>query len=67
MHANQSIGQAKQLCPHVLVVPYMYEKYHKISEQVREREIHVQKALQDLRAGGNESEEIVLPHEAEVF
>jgi nucleotidyltransferase/DNA polymerase involved in DNA repair len=30
-----SIGEAKRLCPNLLVVPYMFDKYERISEQVR--------------------------------
>lgn len=35
VRAGQPIGEAKRLCPHLLVVPYMYDKYTEISEQVR--------------------------------
>eukprot|EP00967_Tisochrysis_lutea_P098417 scaffold145316_cov20-Tisochrysis_lutea.AAC.4 len=34
VRASQTIGEAKRLCPHVLVVPYMFDKYTGISEQV---------------------------------
>ncbi|KAF5827717.1 hypothetical protein DUNSADRAFT_184 [Dunaliella salina] len=34
VRAGYTIGAAKQMCPHVLVVPYMFDKYTEISEQV---------------------------------
>lgn len=35
--AGMRIGEAKQRCPNLLVVPYMFERYTEISEQVRIR------------------------------
>jgi hypothetical protein len=35
--AGMSIGEAKRLCPNLLVVPYMFDKYERISEQVGPR------------------------------
>ena len=32
--AGMTIAEARRLCPHVLVVPYMFDKYQAISEQV---------------------------------
>ena len=35
VRAGQFIGEAKRMCPHLLVVPYMFDKYTEISEQVK--------------------------------
>ncbi len=32
--ADMCIGEAKRLCPDVIVMPYQYEQYQIISEQV---------------------------------
>jgi hypothetical protein len=34
VRAGMPIGEAKRLCPNLLVVPYMFEKYAEVSEQV---------------------------------
>lgn len=33
---------AKQLCPDLIVVPYNFERYQEVSEQVRRREEEVE-------------------------
>ena len=33
--ADMCIGEAKRLCPEVIVMPYQYEQYQIISEQAR--------------------------------
>lgn len=35
IHAGQMIGSAKQLCPHLVVMPYDFEQLEAISEQAR--------------------------------
>jgi DNA repair protein REV1 len=35
VHADMRIGDAKRLCPQVIVVPYEFEKYQVVSDEVR--------------------------------
>ncbi len=34
IRAVMGIGEARRLCPDLLVVPYMFDKYEEVSEQV---------------------------------
>ena len=34
IRADMGIGEAKKLCPDLVVMPYQYDKYQTISEQV---------------------------------
>ncbi|GFH09343.1 uncharacterized protein HaLaN_04458, partial [Haematococcus lacustris] len=46
--AMMSIGEAKTRCPNLLVVPYMYEKFQTISEQVYRLLLRTSSAVQPL-------------------
>lgn len=47
IRADMGIGEAKKLCPDLVVMPYQYDKYQTISEQV-ERLISVTQRLESI-------------------
>lgn len=41
-HTMPARSRAKELCPHLIVVPYMFEQYETVSEKVRRRHMRCQ-------------------------
>ena len=35
IHASMFIARAKKRCPHLIVMPYQFDKYEEVSEQVQ--------------------------------